>query len=128
MLSPADDFHTIYMMMWLACALAVVCCCLWHRACSCRLPGAGALLPAGLSWAGHQHTDHVLKTSVWYACNLTVLCCFLGPTLAFAGCQVQERYYRLGSVGQDTNLCLWDLVIEEDPLVNAATGQTGGLK
>jgi hypothetical protein len=47
---------------------------------------------------------------------------------AAAGCQVQERYYRLGSVGQDTNLCLWDLVIEEDPMVNAATGQTGGLK
>jgi hypothetical protein len=45
-----------------------------------------------------------------------------------AGCQVQEKYYRLGSVGQDTNMCLWDLVIEEDPLVNAATGQTGGLK
>lgn len=45
-----------------------------------------------------------------------------------AGCQVQERFYRLGSVGQDTNLCLWDLVIEEDPAVNAATGQTGGLK
>lgn len=44
------------------------------------------------------------------------------------GCQVQERFYRLGSVGQDTNLCLWDLVIEEDPAVNAATGQTGGLK
>jgi hypothetical protein len=41
---------------------------------------------------------------------------------------VQEKYYRLGSVGQDTNMCLWDLVIEEDPLVNAATGQTGGLK
>ncbi|KAF6256805.1 WD40-repeat-containing domain protein [Scenedesmus sp. NREL 46B-D3] len=44
------------------------------------------------------------------------------------GCQVQEKYYRLGSVGQDTSMCLWDLMIEEDPLVNAATGQAGGLK
>jgi hypothetical protein len=43
--------------------------------------------------------------------------------------QLHEKLYRLGSVGQDTSLCLWDLVMEEDPAyVNINTGQTGGLK
>jgi hypothetical protein len=39
---------------------------------------------------------------------------------------VTERTYRLGSAGQDTALCLWDLVVEEDPAVfNQQTGQAG---
>lgn len=39
---------------------------------------------------------------------------------------VTERTYRLGSAGQDTSLCLWDLVLEEDPtFFNQQTGQTG---
>jgi len=39
---------------------------------------------------------------------------------------VVERTYRLGSAGQDTSLCLWDLVLEEDPtFFNQQTGQTG---
>lgn len=43
--------------------------------------------------------------------------------------QVHEKLYRLGSVAQDTSLCLWDLVMEEDPYcTNSATGGTGGLK
>eukprot|EP00775_Hariotina_reticulata_P004222 gene4222-4471_t len=43
--------------------------------------------------------------------------------------QLHEKLYRLGSVGQDTSLCLWDLVMEEDPYyINMTTGQTGGLK
>lgn len=34
--------------------------------------------------------------------------------------------YRVGSVGQDSGLALWDLTLEEDPsYVNAMTGQTG---
>jgi hypothetical protein len=44
--------------------------------------------------------------------------------------QLHEALYRLGSVGQDTCLCLWDLVVEEeqqqqeqqDPVVAAAGG------
>lgn len=37
-----------------------------------------------------------------------------------------ERIYRLGSAGHDTVLCLWDLVLEEDPtFFNQQTGQTG---
>jgi hypothetical protein len=43
--------------------------------------------------------------------------------------QVHEKLYRLGSVAQDTSLCLWDLVMEEDPYcTSSATGCTGGLK
>jgi hypothetical protein len=43
-----------------------------------------------------------------------------------AGPALVERTYRLGSAGQDTALCLWDLVLEEDPAaVNQQTGQTG---
>jgi hypothetical protein len=39
---------------------------------------------------------------------------------------VVERTYRLGSAAQDTALCLWDLVLEEDPtFFNQQTGQTG---
>lgn len=42
---------------------------------------------------------------------------------------MRVSYYRLGSVGQDTCLCLWDMNIEEDAdAVNAAPGSTGGLK
>lgn len=48
--------------------------------------------------------------------------------------QPQEQFYRLGSVGQDTTLCLWDLMVEVDPEAptsgagGAAAGGGGGLK
>ncbi|GBF89015.1 hypothetical protein Rsub_01514 [Raphidocelis subcapitata] len=43
-----------------------------------------------------------------------------------AAAAATERTYRLGSCGQDTALCLWDLVIEEDAAYfNQATGQAG---
>jgi hypothetical protein len=43
--------------------------------------------------------------------------------------QVTEKLYRLGSVAQDTCLCLWDLVMEEDAYCSTTgTGGTGGLK
>jgi len=39
---------------------------------------------------------------------------------------VITKTYRIGSVGQDTQLCLWDLVIEDDPYYyNQQKGQTG---
>jgi WD40 repeat protein len=42
------------------------------------------------------------------------------------GAGITERTYRLGSAGHDTALCLWDLVIEEDPAVfHQQAGQAG---
>jgi len=58
---------------------------------------------------------------------LLLLCVCLPPGSPASA--VHEKLYRLGSVGQDTLLCLWDLVMEEDPDThNTTTGGTGGLK
>lgn len=52
----------------------------------------------------------------------------IGP--AAAASQLHEKLYRLGSVSQDTMICLWDLVevVEDAAAVNSGSGQTGGLR
>eukprot|EP00879_Flechtneria_rotunda_P028765 GHRR01030985.1.p1 GENE.GHRR01030985.1~~GHRR01030985.1.p1 ORF type:complete len:472 (+),score=191.29 GHRR01030985.1:604-2019(+) len=79
---------------------------------------------------GEGHTSYVCRVAFdhWVCQDTSSSAGPAGLASAPAG-QVQEKLYRLGSVGQDTAMCLWDLVMEEDPaVVNTATGQVGGLK
>lgn len=78
------------------------------------------------------HTGCVLSTPpTLEPLSLAVLSTFPVPLLCTGSpaSQVHEKLYRLGSVAQDTCMCLWDLVMEEDPFCsNTGAGGTGGLK
>lgn len=75
-----------------------------------------------------------LCLSVWLSVCLSVCACVRAcvhvcVATGSPASQVHEKLYRLGSVAQDTCMCLWDLVMEEDlASSNTATGGTGGLK
>lgn len=81
---------------------------------------------------GEGHTSWVSRVAFDpYSCKDTRSSTSIGPAAAAAAAShVIEKIYRLGSVGQDTNMCLWDLVevIEDLYSHNSGGVQTGGLR
>lgn len=78
---------------------------------------------------GEGHNSWVSRVAFDpYSCRDTRSSTSIGP--AAAANQLHEKLYRLGSVGQDTTMCLWDLVevVEDSYHGSSGCAQTGGLK